>query len=188
MYSKLILRFSFIFLFYPSSIVYAETVTEPHLGKNLTKEEINFISITVFPDGEGLPQGSGTAKIGEQIYNGQCAYCHGVNGNGNKKYHVPALAGKPKNGSDWSTGSAWPYATSIFDYIRRAMPPHSVKKFAADEVYALTAYVLKMNGFVDEKQVINQENLSKIEMPARKYFRNKWDDEEQYYQLHSYSN
>lgn len=178
-------RFYFLIIFvFSSSIVHADI--KPHLGKRLSEEKVSLISMTVFPDGEGLPHGSGTAKTGERIYLEQCAYCHSLDGSGNAESHVPALSGKPQYGSDWSTGSSWPYATSIFDYVRRAMPPYNVKKFSADEVYSLTAYILKMNDLIAEDQVMNQESLPKVEMPARKYFRNHWEEEEKYYQLPSY--
>ncbi|WP_261840852.1 c-type cytochrome [Aliamphritea ceti] len=157
-----------------------------NLGQTISKDEVNSISMTVFPDGEGLPVGSGTAKAGATVYKTQCAHCHGVDGRGNGQFHVPALAGKPKHGSDWSTGYSWPYATSVFDYIQRAMPPYNVKQLSADEVYAVTAYILEMNELVDAEQVIDQKTLPKVEMPASKYFRNKWEEEEQFYQLPEY--
>jgi len=155
------------------STVYA--ANSPKLGNYVEKQEIMDISLNVLPDGSGLPQGSGTAKIGEGLYNQQCIACHGAKG---VKGPQPALAGQPTKGVDWSTGSAWPYATSIFDYIRRAMPPFSPKKLSDDDLYAITAYVLYLNGVVEFEQLMNSSTLPKTKMPALKYTRSKWEEGE----------
>ncbi|WP_281558058.1 cytochrome c [Thalassomonas sp. RHCl1] len=147
----------------------------PLLGKALTVNEIKSISTTVFPDGKGLPHGSGTAADGEKIYAQQCAACHAQDGSGGVG---PKLVSKPEKGPYWSTGGAWPYATSIFDYVRRAMPPANVKQLSSDEVYALTAYLLYLNGLVEHNQVLNNETLALIKMPARDYVSSKWQKEE----------
>lgn len=149
------------------------------LGLPLTQAEIDRYSITVFPDGRNLPPGQGTARVGETLYQNRCAMCHGNSG---KEGPASRLRGSDGFFS-WSdplrvlridkyplqvlsVGAQWPYATSIFDYIRRAMPHYAPKSMRDDEVYAVTAYVLYLNDLVDKKQIINAETLPKVEMPG----------------------
>jgi len=146
----------------------------PRLGTEVPDAEIASISLNVLPTGAGLPKGSGNARLGFELYRNHCTSCHGANGKGGPEI---ALAGRPQRGTDWSTGASWPYATSIFDYVRRAMPPFSPKTFTDDELYSLTAYVLHLNDLVNEDQVLDQETLPKIEMPARAYSKSIWQEE-----------
>ena len=172
-----------------SSLLFAAAASgaeSPDLGQELSSQDVAAISTTVFPDGTGLPPGSGNAISGAVIYKTQCAHCHGADGAGNRQYHVPSLVGEPKHGSDWSMGYSWPYATSVFDYIRRAMPPYNVKQLSDDEVYAVTAYILEMNKLVSAEEIMDQNSLPQVEMPASQYFRNKWEEEEQHYRLPEY--
>ena len=145
----------------------------PTLGQPVSAEEINTISLTVLPDGQGLPEGTGTAKNGEPIYAAQCASCHGVKGVGGPL--IP-MAGKPKRGTDWTVGTVYEYATSIFDYVRRAMPAFTPKRLSNEEVYSITAYVLYLNGLVEIDTPIDRQTLPKIVMPAAAYSRNKWEE------------
>ncbi|WP_171749393.1 cytochrome c [Vibrio sp. RE88] len=141
----------------------------------LTQQEVESISITVFPDGQGLPKGAGNAIQGEALYKVQCLACHGANGEGGLG---PKLVGRENQAPFWSTGSSWPYATSLFDYIRRAMPPMNVKSLKPDEVYALTAYLLYKNDIIDQQLELTEKNLADVEMPAKEYSRSKWLEEE----------
>ena len=161
----------------------ADGPAAPQLGNMISSEEIRFISTTVFPDGQGLPEGRGSVQEGRVVYAEQCGFCHGENLEGNGGM-IPKLAGKPEYGADWSTGYSWPYATSIFDYTRRAMPPFAPKELSADELYAVTAYLLFMNGIIESDASLDQSSLPEVRMPARDYANSKWEKIEK----HSFSN
>jgi cytochrome c len=128
--------------------------------------------LTVLPDGTGLPPGQGTARQGATLYAQQCAACHGDKGEGRGDF--PALAGgrgslagdKPV----LTVGSYWPYATTLWDYINRAMPYTDAGTLSADGVYAVTAYVLYLNAIVSERKVLDRETLPRIRMPNRDGF------------------
>jgi S-disulfanyl-L-cysteine oxidoreductase SoxD len=129
------------------------------------------------PAGRGLPAGEGSVSRGEEIYQSACAHCHGSTGQGGAG---GALAGAPlyspaELAADLSllrtVGNYWPYATSLFDYIRRAMPFDRPGSLTDDEVYAVTAYLLYLNGLVERSGVVDGETLSRVEMPARRYFK-----------------
>jgi S-disulfanyl-L-cysteine oxidoreductase SoxD len=142
------------------------------LGRRATDKEIAAADITVFPDGSGLPSGRATARAGRRIYIERCAGCHGEKGQGTDDF--PALAGG--QGSLTSAkplvtvGSYWPYATTLWDYTRRAMPYTQPGSLTTNEVYAVTAYVLYLNGIVAENIVLDQTTLSSIRMPNRDGF------------------
>lgn len=147
-------------------------------GIPLDKAEIDSWSITVYPDGRNLPEGQGDAKTGEKLYQIQCLACHGVDGD---RGSGPRLTG-PLGYPEWSkdpllalTVGAWPYATAIFDFIRRAMPHHSPKTLSDSDTYALTAYILYLNGLIDNDHVIDREGLMKVEMPYRKKSFSAWE-------------
>jgi S-disulfanyl-L-cysteine oxidoreductase SoxD len=163
-------------LFVGSSL--ADDVETPQLGKPLSRQDVDAISMTIFPNGDGLPKGSGTAKQGKTLYEEQCTSCHGENGVGDMRSHVPALAGEPMYGVFWSTGTSWPYSTSIFDYVRRSMPPHNPKELTADELYSLTAYILQLNKLVSENQKLDENSLAKVKMPSISHFSSKWEKSE----------
>lgn len=143
-----------------------------HLGRAATAADTAAIGISVGPDGMGLPQGKATAREGRPLFEAKCASCHGLHGEGNAQY--PALKGG--EGSLQSAqpiltiGSYWPYATTVWDYINRAMPYASPGTLTSQEVYGLTAYVLYLNGIVTERQVIDPKTLPRIPMPNRQGF------------------
>jgi S-disulfanyl-L-cysteine oxidoreductase SoxD len=143
------------------------------IGKPATPEEIARWNITVYPDGKGLPVGSGNAQLGAKIYADKCAECHNDKGEG-RQAQYPALVGGrgtlATNSPVKTVGSYWPYATTLFDYIRRAMPYTHPRSLKVDEVYSVTAFVLFLNGIVDEKQDLNQNNLPSVQMPNRNGF------------------
>ena len=148
----------------------------PHLGEPITEDELASWDITIMPDGTGLPAGRGTAALGEPIFAQKCSLCHGNEGEGGVG---PSLtAGPPHATLDGGKTIAnyWPYATTLYDYIRRAMPPNAPGTLADQEVYALTAYVLYLNELIGEDEVIDQDTLPEIEMPNRDNFITRFPD------------
>jgi len=141
----------------------------PNLGKVITPEEVAPWDISVSPDGAGLPPGSGTPKQGEAVYASKCLACHGEKGAGKPNDAlvggIGSLAGdKP---ALKTVGSFWPYATTIFDYVRRSMPYNESKTLTNDELYAVAAYILQLNGIIGENDTMNAQTLPKIRMPNR---------------------
>lgn len=141
-------------------------------GKVATPAEIAGWDIDVRPDGMGLPPGRGTVDDGANIFMEQCGACHGTFGEGVGRY--PKLAGGEgtltADRPELTVGSYWPFAPTLFDYINRAMPfpaPHSL---TADQVYAITAYVLNVNNIVDNNFVADAQSLPKVRMPNRDHF------------------
>jgi len=151
------------------------------IGRPATAEETAGWNIDVTPDGAGLPAGHGSVREGARIYALACASCHGANGGGGAVERGPPLAGG--RGSlatahpDKTVGSYWPYATTLFDYIRRAMPYNAPESLTADEVYAVSAYVLYLNGIVAEGAQLDADTLAKIRMPNRLGFKNAYQEE-----------
>ena len=141
----------------------------------MSQEEITFWDRSITPDGTNLPAGSGSVKEGEAVYLAKCAACHGTDGRG--QHPMVALAGgqgslttaKPIK----TVGSYWPYATTLFDYIRRAMPFGQQKSLTDDEVYAVTAYTLFLNGVFDAHSRLTPANLNMVAMPNGSGF--YWD-------------
>lgn len=144
------------------------------VGRTASPAEVSARDYSVGADGTGLPAGSGTAQTGKPLYTARCAECHGEQLQGDDKRGYPALAGgkgsiatpKPVK----TVGSFWPYAPGVFDYIRRAMPydnPHTLKNA---EVYAITAYVLAVNGIIGEAEPMNEKTLPRVKMPNRDGF------------------
>ncbi len=143
------------------------------VGRNPTPDEIKDLDITVLPDGTGLPLGKGSAADGERIYGSKCASCHGANGEGKRPVGQALVGGIGTLASPnpvKTIGSYWPYATSVWDYIHRAMPYNEPGSLSPDETYALTAFLLYRNGIVQRDEVLTQENLAKVRMPNRDGF------------------
>lgn len=142
------------------------------IGREATAGEIAGWDIDVRPDGQGLPAGRGTAADGEEMYESRCASCHGEFGEAVGRY--PALIGGAESlASDnpvKTVGSYWPYATTLWDYIYRAMPFDDAQSLTHDETYAITAYLLYLNDIVDEDFVADRDSLAGIEMPNRDGF------------------
>ena len=143
-----------------------------NVGRVATAEEIRKQDISVAPDGEGLPTGHGSVAQGRRIFQTLCANCHGERGQGMAPY--PALVGGQgtlagKN-PVLTVGSYWPYATTVWDYIRRTMPYPKPGSLTVDETYSVTAFILFMNGIVDEKADLSERNLAKVKMPNRDGF------------------
>ncbi len=129
------------------------------------------------PDGAGLPSGSGTARQGASIYAQKCAACHGENGKGGTASALDAKGPIVSiNAAEKTIGNFWPYATTLFDYIRRAMPWQQPKSLTSDEVYALTAYVLVLNKVIGENDAMNATTLPRVRMPNREGFIPRFPD------------
>ena len=137
------------------------------LGRAPTAEEIAGWDIDIRPDGQGLPEGGGTAIEGEEIYFERCAHCHGEFGEGAGRYPV-LLGGEDSLKSEdpvKTVASYWPYTATLYDYIYRAMPFGEAQTLTPDEVYAITAFLLNLNDLVDEDTELNQDNLADIVLP-----------------------
>jgi cytochrome c len=138
-----------------------------------TQADIAARDLTVLPDGTGLPPGSGDALRGRNLFKAKCADCHGERGEG-KQGQYPALAGgvgslAGKN-PQMTVGSYWPYATTLFDYIRRAMPYDQPRTLSPDEIYSVAAFILFLDGIVEETQRLDQKSLPAVKMPNRDGF------------------
>jgi mono/diheme cytochrome c family protein len=144
----------------------------PRLGQAIAPADIAPWDISVAPDGAGLPAGRGNAKQGEAIYAAKCQACHGMKGQGGPNDALVGGMGSLASGQApvKTVGSFWPYATTLFDYIRRAMPFQESQSLASDEVYALSAYILHLNGIVGENDTLDAKSLPKIRMPNRDGF------------------
>jgi len=144
----------------------------PELGRVATPDEIASWDISVGPDGTGLPSGRGTPKQGEAVYAQKCAACHGEKGAG--KPNDQLVGGRGSLSGDQApvktVGSFWPYATTLFDYIRRAMPLNAAKSLSDDEVYAVCAYLLQLNGIIGEDNAMDAQTLPQVQMPNRDGF------------------
>ena len=143
----------------------------PNLGVPAGPEEIAAWDIDIGPDGAGLPPGGGTAAEGEAVYAIQCLTCHGPEGSGQLNDMLAGGHGSLTEPAPAKTiGSFWPYATTIFDYIRRAMPYLTPRTLSDYEVYALTAYLLYLNGIIAEDEVMDAQTLPAVVMPNRDNF------------------
>lgn len=139
-------------------------------GQPLAPEDAAAWDISIAPDGLGLPPGSGTPAQGSLVYAEKCAACHGQKGEGQPN---DQLVGGQLTGDQpavKTVGSYWPYATTLFDYTRRAMPWQQPKSLTNDEVYAVSAYILRLNGIIGENEVMNAGTLPKVMMPNRDGF------------------
>jgi cytochrome c len=144
----------------------------PQFGQPIAPADIMPWDISIGPDGAGLPPGKGTAAQGEAIYVAKCQACHGEKGTGGLNDALVGGTGSlaPGKVPVKTVGSYWPYATTLFDYIRRAMPFAESKSLTDDEVYAVSAYILNLNGIVGTNDVLDAQALSKIRMPNRDGF------------------
>ena len=153
-------------------------------GQPAIRAEIEAWDIDVMPDGTGLPPGEGTAETGATVYARQCASCHGPEGEGGSGEALVGVipgGGAPfgttyedwrgdRNDVPFTVGNYWPYATTLFDYINRAMPSSAPGSLNTDQVYGLVAWLLVKNEIIPEDSVMNAETLPKVAMPARDLF------------------
>ncbi len=140
-------------------------------GQPVTESDFKAWDISVFPSGAGLPTGSGTAQQGAGIFASKCAACHGDKGQGGLG---PALITDiQRHGVDEGTTSIanyWPYSTTLFDYVRRAMPWQSPRSLGDEEVYALVAFILAQNKLIPDDEVVDARSLPRVRMPNRDGF------------------
>ncbi|HMH17469.1 MAG TPA: cytochrome c [Burkholderiales bacterium] len=147
----------------------------PAFGTAVSAEEIARFDISIPPSGAGLPRGGGSARQGQQVYEQKCMACHGAKGAGKPADALVGGVGSLATKAPLRTvGSYWPYATTLFDYVRRAMPLPNPLSLTDDEVYAVSAYVLFLNGIVGEDAVMNAQTLPQVKMPNRDGFISDW--------------
>ena len=160
-----------------SAILLAATVTisaqSPRydVGRPPTPEEVRELGSAIAPDGTGLPPGSGSVAAGRTLFAAQCARCHGPTAEGDVGPRLVGGQGTLRSARPLKTvGSFWPYATTLWDYINRAMPFDRPGLLQPSEVYAAVAYVLNLNGIIDDNQVMDATSLPKVRMPNRDGF------------------
>ena len=143
----------------------------PALGRAATADELRSMAISIPPSGAGLPAGSGSVEQGGKLYAEKCAACHGAKGEGKPADRLVGGQGTLKAENPVKTiGSFWPCATTVFDYVYRAMPYTAPQSLSASETYALTAYLLHMNGILGAEATLDAASLPKIRMPNREGF------------------
>ena len=153
----------------------AEAPASPDLGREAPDEIVRQMDISVGPDGATLPAGSGTVEAGEAVYQAQCLVCHGAQGDGADADMLTGGVGTLGTAQPVKTvGSYWPYATTLFDYIRRAMPHNAPLSLTDDETYAVTAYLLWTNRIIDRDLVLDAATLPTVQMPNRQGFVDAW--------------
>ncbi len=143
----------------------------PGLGTPVSAAELAELDYTILPDGNGLPAGSGTVAEGEAVFQQHCLACHGEGAAGGINDALTGGQGSLSSDNPLKTvGSFWPHATTIFDYVRRAMPLQSPGILSNDEVYAVTAYLLFQNGIIPADSEVDAESLPQVKMPNREGF------------------
>jgi cytochrome c len=156
------------------ALAQSPTSRSPNLGKPISESDIKAWDIAILPDGSNLPPGSGTSAQGAKVYAEKCIACHAEGGKGGGAPGAgPLIGGAPlTNGIETAKTIAnyYAYATTIFDYIRRAMPYNAPRSLKDDEVYALTAYILTLNKLIGENDVIDAKTLPQVKMPNRDNF------------------
>jgi S-disulfanyl-L-cysteine oxidoreductase SoxD len=154
-----------------ASFARAETPGHYGIGRTATDAEIAGWNIDIGRNGENLPPGSGTVAHGKEIFAEQCAACHGEKGQGGVGERLVGGQGTIATPKPIKTvGSFWPYAPTLFDYIRRAMPQNAPQSLSNDDVYAVSAYILNMNGLLPADATLDAKTLSAIKMPNRDMF------------------
>jgi cytochrome c len=147
----------------------------PAFGAPVSAEEVARWDISIPPSGAGLPPGGGTARQGARVYEQKCLVCHGANGAGKPADALAGGIGTLATQTPVRTvGSYWPYATTLFDYVRRAMPILNPLSLTNDEVYAVTAHVLSLSGIIAEDVAMDAQSLPKVKMPNRDGFVSDW--------------
>ena len=141
------------------------------VGQPATAEQIRNLGASIAPDGSGLPEGSGTAAAGRLVYAAKCSSCHGEKGQGGIGPPLVGGQGTLATAKPLKTvGSYWPYATTVWDYINRAMPFNQPGLLKPPEVYALVAYILNLNDIIGNDQTMDAKSLPKVKMPNRDGF------------------
>jgi cytochrome c len=140
-------------------------------AETATQADIDEVYLSIATDGENLPAGSGTPDVGKPLYETHCAACHGLEGEGTLAQRLVGGIGSLATDSPVKTvGSYWPTATTVFDYLRRAMPYTAPMSLTDSDYYAITSYLLFLNGLIDAETVVSNDSLPAIEMPNRDGF------------------
>jgi cytochrome c len=142
----------------------------PNLGVTPSAAMLAAMDISIPPSGAGLPAGGADARDGAKVYAAKCASCHGVKGEGKPADRLVGGIGTLTKERIRTVGSYWPYATTLFDYTRRAMPTTAPMTLTNEEVYGVTAYVLFLNGIIRDDEVMNAQSLPRVRMPNREGF------------------
>jgi S-disulfanyl-L-cysteine oxidoreductase SoxD len=146
-------------------------------GEPASESALNDWDIDIPPSGEGLPEGAGGVADGAAVYAAECASCHGQTGReGGIGPQLVSQPGPYEPGSPRTIGSYWPYATTVWDYINRAMPFDSPGSLSADQVYAVTAWLLNANGIIPEGSIMDAESLPQVTMPNQPSFFSCWPE------------
>jgi S-disulfanyl-L-cysteine oxidoreductase SoxD len=148
----------------------AARAESPHLGKPISQADLAEWNINILPDGTNLPPGNGTAADGAKIFADKCALCHGDKGQGGIAARLIGGPAKASLNGGKTIANYWPYATTVFDYIRRAMPFPQPRSLTDQEVYSLVAFILAENKLIGEDDEINATTLPKVRMPNRDNF------------------
>jgi S-disulfanyl-L-cysteine oxidoreductase SoxD len=158
------------------SLVVAAGATDYGIGRPAAPGEIAAWNIDVAPDGKGLPPGHGSVTQGAEVFASKCVACHGAEGQGKPMDRLVGGQGTLSNLKPVKTvGSYWPYATTLYDFIHRAMPFNAPQTLSADETYAVTAYLLHLNEIVPEDAVLDAASLPKVVMPAHDRFTSAYE-------------
>ena len=163
--------FMFTFGFVSAQAPSTALGTSPGLGHPISEADVAAWDISILPDGTGLPAGSGTSEQGAKVFAAKCAVCHGENGKGGSA--AALVGGQPLTSGIETTKTVanfWPYATTIFDFTRRAMPWPRPRTLTNEEVYSLTAFILAQNKIIAADEVMNAQTLPKVRMPNREGF------------------
>ncbi len=151
-----------------SSMMQAQTIG---LGTPISESQLQGFDLIAPPNGSGYPDGSGTAVQGKVIFDRRCAACHAMDGSGTSG-NTRLVGGNMQSAERpiRTVGSYWPHASTLFDYVRRAMPADAPKSLSGSEVYQVIAYVLFLNGIVDDSMVLNKDSIMDIDMPNKDGF------------------
>ena len=157
----------FFVLFLPI-FAYGEGPSAPALGQELSPEQVRSLDTIIGPSGSGLPPGAGNAAAGAALFDRRCQSCHGRAGRGGQGGELAGgHADLTRASPDQNVGTYWPYATTLFDFVRRAMPMDAPWSLTDDQVYAVTAYILHLNDLLDATAELNAEVLARLRMPNR---------------------
>jgi S-disulfanyl-L-cysteine oxidoreductase SoxD len=148
----------------------AQAADVPRFGQPVSAADIAAWDVSIGPDGAGLPPGSGTPAQGAVVYAEKCAACHGDKGEGKTNARLVGGQITGDGPAVKTVGSYWPYATTLFDFTRRAMPWTAPKSLTDNEVYAVTAHILRLNNIIGDNDVIDAKTLPQVKMPNREGF------------------
>jgi cytochrome c len=148
----------------------ADRIEGPDLGKPVSAQWVAARNTSIYPDGRGLPAGRGSAGSGRLVYQQKCASCHGERGEGGSGGHLVGRGPLTGSDADKTVGNYWPFATTLFDFTRRAMPMDAPGSLSPDETYAVTAFLLNLNGIVGADQELDARSLPAVRMPNRDGF------------------